>query len=84
MNRVKDADDRYEYGKSIERYINLELEGGHNPFKTINTKSFGTPEIAKQLELIVKENTRHASAYKINSYNEQSNRFIKYLECEGL
>jgi len=84
MNRIKNANERYAYGKEVERFMNQKLARGYNPFKAINEESSKPLVIAKQLEIIVKEEMRQSSKNKINSYNEQLNRFIKFIYSEEL
>jgi len=85
MNRIQNARERYEWGKSAERYINQKLQQDFNPFEEINIASPAKlPVIEQQLKIIIEENTRSASKSKINSYNEQCNRLIKYIKSEGL
>jgi integrase len=79
INRIADVKDRLHYGKVMVRYINQCLETGFNPFKSVATTQRTFQTISDQLQVIIKEQTRSASKYKIECYNEHFNRFSKFI-----
>ncbi|NNV57343.1 tyrosine-type recombinase/integrase [Limnovirga soli] len=84
INRIPNLQDRLAYGNEFVKFMNKKLQSGWSPYTAIEKDKQEMPPVLDQLQLIIRDLTASASKYKIDTLNEQLNRFKKFVEAHNL